>query len=94
MALASFMDSIVSELFWQSSMPSSQTTFHCQASMDDLVASSSPRALLALSQRWLVPAEGVLLLGPGASAMGEMAVGISSREASAISAVIWGAHLG
>ena len=53
--------------------------------MDDLVASSSPRALLAFSLRWLAPAGGVPLLGPGASAMGEMAEGISSREASTIS---------
>ena len=67
-------------------MPSSQTTFYLWALMDDLVASSSPRALLAFSQRWFASAGGVPLLGPGVSAMGEMVVGTSSREASAISA--------
>ena len=86
MALASLMDSVVAESFWQSSMPSSQTAFCLWALMDDVVTSSSPRALLAFSQRWLASAGGVPLLGPGASAMGEMAVGISSREVSAISA--------
>ena len=52
--------------------------------MDNLVASSSPRAWLASSQRWPVSARGVLPLGHGALAVGEMAVGISSREASPI----------
>ena len=85
MALASLTDSAVSESFWWSSMPSSQTTFHLQALMDDLEASSSSRSLLAFSQRWLVSVRGVLLLGPGDSAMGEIVVGTSSREASAIS---------
>ena len=54
--------------------------------MDDLVASSSPRALLASLQRWLVSLVGVLLLGPSVSGMGEGAAGISPREASPISA--------
>ena len=54
--------------------------------MDDLVASSSPRALLASSQRWLASAGEVSLLGPGVSDVGEGVVGISSREASPISA--------
>ena len=54
--------------------------------MDDLVTSISPRALLAFSQRWFASVGEVPLLGLGASAMGEMIVGISSREASAISA--------
>ena len=53
--------------------------------MDDLVASSYPRALLAFSQRWFASAGGVPPLGPGVLAVGEVAVGISSREASAIS---------
>ena len=50
MALASLMDSSVLESFQWSSMPSSQTTFHLWASIDDLVASSSSKALLAFSQ--------------------------------------------
>ena len=54
--------------------------------MDDLVASSSPRALLASFQRWSASLVGVLLLGPNVLGMGEGAVGISSREASPISA--------
>ena len=67
-------------------MPSSQTPFCLWASIDDLVASSSPRALLAFSQRRLASVGGVPWLGPGVMAMGEMAVGISCREASIISA--------
>ena len=49
MALASLMDSTVLELFQCSSMTISQTTFCLWVSMDDLVASSSSRALLAFS---------------------------------------------
>ena len=45
--------------------------------MNDLVASSSSRALLAFSQSWLASAGGVLLLDPGVMAMGEMVVGTS-----------------
>ena len=66
-------------------MPSSQTTFCLQALMDDLVASSSSRALLAFSQSWPTSVGGVTLLDPGVAAMGEMVVGTSSREVSAIS---------
>ena len=54
--------------------------------MDDLVASSSSRALLTLSQRWLASMGWVLLLGSGVLAMREMVLEISSREVSAISA--------
>ena len=54
--------------------------------MNHFVASSSPRALLASSHRWPASAGGAPLLGPGVSAVGEGAVGTSSREASAISA--------
>ena len=50
-ALAPLMDSVVLDSFWQRPLPSSQTNFCQQASMDDLVASNSPRALLATSQR-------------------------------------------
>ena len=71
MALASLMDSDVSELFWQRSMSSSQTNFCWWAWMDDLVASSPPRALLASSQRWPVSAGGAPPLGPGVLAVGE-----------------------
>ena len=54
--------------------------------MDDLVASISPRALLVSSQRWPVSLGGVPPLGPSVLAVGEGAAGISSREASPISA--------
>ena len=74
-------------------MPSSQTNFCQWVSMDDLVASSPPRALLASSWRWPASVGGVPLLGPGVSAVGEGAVGISSREVYTISAsagvLIW-----
>ena len=52
--------------------------------MEDLVASSSPRPLLASFQRWAVG--GVPPLGPGVLAIGEETAGISSREAASISA--------
>ena len=81
MALSSLMDSAVLELFQWSSMPSSQTTFCLWASMDDLVASSSSRALLAFSQIWPTSAGGVILLDLGVVAMGEMVVGTPSRKA-------------
>ena len=54
--------------------------------MEDLIASSSPRALLASYRRWAASEVGTPLLGPGVSAVGEEADGISSREASSISA--------
>ena len=54
--------------------------------MEDLVASSSPRALLASFQRWAASEGGAPPLGPGVLAVGEEAVGISSREVSSISA--------
>ena len=65
-------------------MPSSQNTFYLQVSMVDLVASSSSRALLAFSWSWSTSVGGVILLDPGVTAMGEMVVVTSSREASAI----------
>ena len=86
MALASFMDSAVFDSFWQRAMPSSQTNFCQWALMVDLVANSSPRASLASSQRWPASMGGALLLGPGVSAVGEGAVGISPRGAAPISA--------
>ena len=76
MALASLMDSTVLESFWWSSIPSSQTAFCLWASMDDLVASSSSRAMLAFSQSWPTSADGVMLLDLGAAAMGKMVVGL------------------
>ena len=80
------MDPVVLESFWQRSMPSSQSNICWWVLMDDLVASSPPIALLASSQRWPVSMGGAPLLGPGISAVGEGAMGISSREASAITA--------
>ena len=53
--------------------------------MDDVVASSSSRALLAFSQSSSMSAGGVTLLDLGVAAMGEMVVGAPSRDASAIS---------
>ena len=44
--------------------------------MDDLVASSSSRALLAFSQSWHASAGGVMLLDLGITAMGEMVGGV------------------
>ena len=79
MALATLMDSAVSELFQQRSIPSSQTAFHLWASMDDLVANNSSRALLAFSQIWPASAGRVTLLDLGAAAMGEMVVGTSNE---------------
>ena len=57
------------------------------ASVDALVVSSSLRALLAFSQSSIVSAGGVMLPDLEATAMGEMLVGISLREASAIAAL-------
>ena len=88
-ALASLIDSVVAESFWWRAMLSSQTNFHQLSSMDDLVASSLPRALLASSQRWPTSVVGVPALGPGVSAVGEEAAGISFREASPISEIVW-----
>ena len=51
--------------------------------MDDLVASSSSRALLAFSQSWPMSAGGVMLLDLGVTAVGEVVVGTSPNEASA-----------
>ena len=78
------MDSAVSDSFQWSSIPGSQTALHQQASMDDLVASSSSRALLAFFQSSAVSA-GVMLLDLVVMAMGEMVVGTPSRDASTIS---------
>ena len=75
MALASLMDSAVLDSFLQSSIPSSQMALHLQVSMDDLVASSSSRALLAFSQSSATSVGGVMLLDLVVAAMGEMVVG-------------------
>ena len=86
MALASLIDLVVSDSFWQIPMPRSQTNFCQQMLMDDVVASSSPRALLASFWRCEASSTGVLQLGPGVLAMGKGAAGISSREATPMSA--------
>ena len=86
MALASLIDLVVSDLFWQRSILSFQTNFCWWVLMDDLVASSSPRALLTFFQRWLVSLVEVLLLGPTVLGTGEGAVRIYSRVALCISA--------
>ena len=89
MALASLMDSFAWDSFWSSSIPSSQKALWLQASMDALVVSSSSRALLAFSQSSIASTGGVMVSGLEAMAMGEMLVGIPSRDASAISALTW-----
>ena len=83
------MDSTVSETFQQRSIPSSLTAFHLQVSTDDVVANSSSRALLAFSQSWSASVGRVMLLDLGAAAMGEMVVGTSPNEASAILTLSW-----
>ena len=59
------------------------------ASMDNLVTNSSSRALLAFSQSSAMSVGGVPLLDLIVAAMGEMVVGIPSRDASAILASSW-----
>ena len=58
-------------------------------SMDALVFSRSWRALLAFAQSSITSTGGVTLQAPEATAIGEMLVGIPSREASATSALTW-----
>ena len=55
------------------------------ACMDDLVASSSSRALLAFYQSSAISVGGVMLLDLVVIAMGKMVVGTLSRDAPAIS---------
>ena len=88
MAFASLIDFMVSESFWWRPMENSKTNFCWGASMEDFIASRSPRALLASSWRWAASGGGASLLDPGASIVGEEGVGISSREASSISALL------
>ena len=61
--------------------------------MDDLVARSSSRALLAFFQSSAASVGGVMFLDLVVTTMGEMVVGTPSRDASAIStsfrALIW-----
>ena len=62
----------------------------CQwVSMDSLVVSSSLRALLAFHQSSIGSTGGVTLLGLEAMVMGEMLVGIPSKDASAIPVLTW-----
>ena len=89
MALASLMDSAVLKSFQQRSIPSSWTAFCLWVSMDDLVANSSSKALLAYSQSWTASVGRVMLLDLGATAMGEMVVGTSPNKASTISMLSW-----
>ena len=70
-AFASLMDSLVLDSFWQRVIPNLETNFHWWASIEDLIASQSPKALLASSQRWAMSRGGTLLLGPGVSIVGE-----------------------
>ena len=76
MAFASLADSVASELFWWRAMPNSKINFCQWASMEDLIASRSPRTLLASSQRWATSVEGASPLGPRASTLREEGVGL------------------
>ena len=59
------------------------------ASMDDLVVSRSLRALLALVQSSIMSSRGLTLLVLEMAAIGEMLVGMSSKEASTSSMLAW-----
>ena len=89
MALASLMDSVVLDSFWQSPILSSQTALHLQVSTDALVASSSSRALLAFSQSSAASVGGVMFPDLVVVAMGEMVVATPSRDASILLASSW-----
>ena len=93
MALASLMDSVVLESFWQRAIPSSQTNFCQWALMDDLVAISLPRALLASSQRWPASVVGATIgswcLGCGGGGNRDLL-----QESIPHLNIIQGAHLG
>ena len=82
-ALASLINSAAWDSFQQSSMPSSQMALHLWVSVDTLVVSRSLRALLAFVQSSIASTRGVMLLILETAAIGEMLVGMSSREASA-----------
>ena len=60
---------------------------HLWVSIDALVVSNSLRALLAFSQSSIVSARGVMLLDVEVTTMWEMLVGITSKDASVISAL-------
>ena len=70
-------------------MPSSQTALYLLVSMDPLVLIRSSRALLALVQSSTRSTKGLTLLLLETTAIGEMLVGMSSREASASSMLAW-----
>ena len=74
-------------------MPSSQTNYHQWALMDDLIASSPHRALLAFSQRWPASVGGALPLDHGVLAVGE-GMGDFLQGGFCHLSIIWGAHLG
>ena len=62
-------------------------TLHLRASMDALLVSRSLMALLAFAWSSTASTGGVTLPVLGTDAIGEMLVGMSSREASATSAL-------
>ena len=70
-------------------MPRSQTALCLLASMDPLVLSRLSRVLLALVQSSVKSIEGLVLSLPETAAIGEMLVGISSREVSTSSMLVW-----
>ena len=70
-------------------MPSSQMALHLWASMDALVVSRSSRALLPFAQSSIASTGGVKLPVLETAAIGEMLMGMSSREASAVLVLAW-----
>ena len=89
MVLASVTVVATCDSFWQSIMSRSQTALHLLASIYPLVLSRSARALLVLAQSSAKSIEALVLSLPQMSAIGEMLVGISSREASPSSMLAW-----
>ena len=85
--MACLIDSAAWHSLWQRTMPNSHTALHLWTSMDAFVVSRSLRVLLALAQSSIASARGVMLPVLEMAAIGEILVGMSSREASATSAL-------
>ena len=89
MVLASLTAVATWDSFWWSITPRSQRALHLLVSIDPLVLSRSLRALLTLVQSSAKSIKVLVLLLPEMAAIGEMLVGISSREASPLSMLAW-----
>ena len=81
-AVASLIDSAAWHSLWQRAMLSSCMVLCLWAPMDALVVRKSSRALLAFAQSSSSSTGGVMLPVLEMAAIGEMLVGMSSREAS------------